>query len=158
MMNKTHPFNNEVESGLRTLFILNEAYPVSLDLEKIIHLDYLTVHSGDIDKTQRSIHPAVPYRTGELYVRRNFIKGGISLFVEKNLISVNYSPDGIEYYASEYSSPFVESLGEKYSLRLKERASWAVKGYLDYSIEELKKIIKMRFDSINDEFNLEILS
>lgn len=106
MNSKIHPFNNEVESGLRTLFILNEAYPINIDLEKIIYLDYLTIHSGDVDKTKRSLHPPVPYRIGELLVRRGFVKKGIGLFIEKNLIDIKYSTKGIEYCASEYALPF----------------------------------------------------
>lgn len=158
MNNKTSPFNNEVESGLRVLFILNEIFPEPLSIEKIIYLDYFTVHSADIDKTQRSIHPPVPYRFGEFYVRRNITQNGINLFLNKNLINIHYSKEGIKYKASEYSSPFIDSLDESYSLKIKDKVSWVIKSFSKHSVNELKKITQERLEYINNEYNLEILN
>ena len=47
-MNKEYVFNNPIETGLRSLIILNAAYPKPLDLQQLIYYDYLTVHTGDI--------------------------------------------------------------------------------------------------------------
>lgn len=53
---------------------------------------------------------------------------------------------------------FIESLDENYSLKLRERANRAIKGYLKYNLEDLKNIVGRNFETINGEFNLEILS
>jgi hypothetical protein len=45
---KINPFNNNLETGLRVLSILNATFPKSYDLQSIVYLDYLTVHSGEV--------------------------------------------------------------------------------------------------------------
>ena len=46
-MNGITVFNNPIESALRSLVLLVEHYPNSLDLQRLIYLDYLLVHSAD---------------------------------------------------------------------------------------------------------------
>lgn len=152
-----NPFNNSVEAGLRILTILNEAFPKSFDLQNLVYLDYLTIHSADIDKTTQSLHPAVPYRSGEIMVRSSIIENGLNLFMTKNLIEKQYNINGIEYKATENAMPFLESLEEIYSTKLQEKANWAVRKYSKHSKKELKNIMTPRLSEINNEFNIEIL-
>jgi len=152
-----NPFNNSVESGLRILTILNEGFPKSFDLQNLVYLDYLTVHSADIDKTTQSLHPAVPYRSGEIMVRSSIIEKGLDLFITKNLIEKLYNTTGIEYKATENAMPFLESLEESYAINLQEKASWAISKFLEHSKHELKKIMTPKLSEIDNEFNIEIL-
>ena len=152
-----NPFNNSVEAGLRILTILNEAFPKSFDLQNLVYLDYLTIHSADIDKTMQSLHPAVPYRSGEIMVRSSIIEKGLNLFIKKKLIEKQYNLKGIEYKATENAMPFLESLEETYSTKLQEKANWAVGKYSKHSKKELKNIMTPRLSEINNEFNIEIL-
>jgi hypothetical protein len=152
-----NPFNNSVESGLRILTILNEAFPKSFDLQNLVYLDYLTIHSADIDKTTQSLHPAVPYRSGEIMIRSSIIQKGLNLFVIKKLIEKQYNINGIEYKATENAMPFLESLEETYSTKLQEKANWAVSKYSKHTKKELKSIMTPRLSEISNEFNLEIL-
>lgn len=157
MTNKTNPFNNQVETGLRILCILNEAFPETFDIQTLVYLDYLTVHSGDVDANEKSLHPAVPFRTGELLVRSNLIREGLELLVNRNLVDKRYSNEGIIYSATEESTPFVESLEEEYSLRLREKAKWVISNFSVLKFHELKVFLEKRTASINSEFNIEIL-
>lgn len=152
-----NPFNNSVESGLRILTILNEAFPKSFDLQNLVYLDYLTIHSADFDKTTQSLHPAVPYRSGEIMVRSSIIEKGINLFIAKNLIEKLFNSNGIEYKATENAMPFLESLEETYSINLQEKASWAIGKFLKYSKQDLKKLMTPKLSEIDNEFNIEIL-
>lgn len=152
-----NPFNNSVESGLRILTILNEAFPKSFDLQNLVYLDYLTIHSADIDKTTQSLHPAVPYRSGEVLVRSAIIEKGINLFIAKNLIEKLFNSNGIEYKATENAMPFLESLEEAYSINLQEKASWAIGKFLKHSKQDLKNIMTPKLFEIDNEFNIEIL-
>lgn len=152
-----NPFNNSVEAGLRILTILNEAFPKSFDLQNLIYLDYLTIHSADIDKTMKSLHPAVPYRSGEIMVRSSIIENGLNLFVTKNLIEKLYNSNGIEYKATENAMPFLESLEEMYSVNLQEKANWAIGKFSKHTKQELKKIMTPKLSEIDNEFNIEIL-
>jgi hypothetical protein len=148
---------NSVESGLRILTILNEAFPKSFDLQNLVYLDYLTIHSADIDKTTQSLHPAVPYRSGEIMIRSSIIQKGLNLFVIKKLIEKQYNINGIEYKATENAMPFLESLEETYSTKLQEKANWAVSKYSKHTKKELKSIMTPRLSEISNEFNIEIL-
>jgi len=152
-----NPFNNSVESGLRILTILNEAFPKSFDLQNLVYLDYLTIHSADIDKTTQSLHPAVPYRSGEVLVRSAIIEKGINLFIAKNLIEKLFNSNGLEYKATENAMPFLESLEEAYSVNLQEKASWAIGKFLKHSKQDLKNIMTPKLFEIDNEFNIEIL-
>jgi len=152
-----NPFNNSVEAGLRILTILNEAFPKSYDLQNLVYLDYLTIHSADVDKTTQSLHPAVPYRSGEIMVRSSIIEKGLDLFIAKKLIEKQYNINGIEYRATETAMPFLESLEETYSTKLQEKANWAVSKYSKHTKQELKNIMTPRLSEINNDFNIEIL-
>lgn len=154
---KINPFNNSVEAGLRILTILNEAFPKSFDLQYLVYLDYLTIHSADIDKTTESLHPAVPYRSGEIMVRGTIIEKGINLFITKNLIEKQYNINGIEYKATESAMPFLESLEEIYSIELQNRAKWSINKFSRYTKQELKEIMIPKLTEIDNEFNIEIL-
>lgn len=147
------PFNNSVESGIRLLAILNQSYPRSIDIAKILYYDYMLVHSSDFDEEVSSLHPSIPYRRGELLVRKPIIQKGLELLISRGLIEIVYSPEGLQYRASEYSAPFVESLSTPYSLQLIDRAEWIKKNYIDFNISQLHNLLDMP----NDTFNLEIL-
>jgi hypothetical protein len=152
-----NPFNNSVEAGLRILTILNEAFPKSFDLQNLVYLDYLTIHSADIDKTTESLHPAVPYRSGEILVRGSIIENGIKLFVAKNLIQKQYNINGIEYKAAENAISFLESLEEAYSVELQKKANWVVTKFSEHTKQELKNIMTQKLSEVDNEFNIEIL-
>lgn len=154
---KTTPFNNEVETGLRILCLLNEAYPRSFDVQFLVYLDYLTVHSADVDFKEKSLHPAVPYRTGELFVRSSLIQSGLDLFISKNFVERLFVKEGIEYIATEGATPFIEVLEENYTLKLIEKAKWVIKNYGSFNLREIKEFIERKTESLNKEFNVEIL-
>ena len=74
------PFNSPLETGIRSLAILVAAYPESLDLQRLLEMDYLVVHSGDADGPE-SLHAPLPLRAGELLVRRGLIETGLLLMM-----------------------------------------------------------------------------
>lgn len=151
------PFNNNVETGLRILCILNECFPKSFDVSKIVYLDYLTVHSADLDNSIQSLHTPVPYRNGEILIRKSIIENGLKLFIERGLIEIVYDSTGIQYKASEYSTPFLESLEEEYISILIQKAKWVNSNFSDLSLEKIKEVLNPKLEDVNNEFNIEIL-
>lgn len=151
------PFNNSIETGIRILCILHEAHPKSFDLQTLIYLDYITIHSRDFGSQIESLHPELPYRTGEVYVKRALIKDGIDLFCTKNLIDVLYLPDGIQYAASEEATPFIESLQETYITELLKRTKWLVNSFKIFEKKHLQDLFDSKLEKINNEFNIGIL-
>lgn len=156
-MMKVNPFNNSIDSGLRTLCILNELYPLGFDLQTLIYLDYITIHSGDFGSKLTSLHPAVPYRTGEIFVRRTSIKQGLELYTSKGLIEISYHSEGLVYSASESSSQFVEILQETYTIELNKRIKWMSEYIKQFKINHLKDIIEEQAKTINHEFKIGLL-
>lgn len=153
---KIHPFNNKIETGLRILAILNSTYPKSYDLQSLIYLDYMVVHSGDINKEITSLHPAVSSRKGELLIRREIIFSSVELFIQKGLIDKLYSEGGVEYIASENSTTFLDSLNELYSIELQTRSDW-VNSYVKKLSPQLLKKQMNNFIS-NESININIIS
>ena len=150
-------FNSPVESGLRSLTILTEAFPAFLDLQRIIFLDYLLVHSEDAPGGPSSVHPGTPHRSGEVLVRRGLVERGLEFLVSRGLIGRRFDVNGITYGASEYAAPFLDCLQAPYSTLLKERARWVLQTFGTYSEEELKQFFSSNLDRWGSEFEHESL-
>jgi hypothetical protein len=148
---KTYPFNSPIECGLRAVVILEHAYPLEFDMQRLVFYDYLLVHSGDANGPE-SIHPPTPHRSGEVLVKRQIIERGLLLMMSRNLIIRNYSNSGMVYQASENATPFLDSLISKYTLLLKERADWVVSSFSSHSDHELETFFYQRLDRWGGEF------
>ena len=112
MTSPTHlsPFNSALETGIRSLAILVAAYPEPFDLERLIEMDYLVVHSGDADGPE-SLHAPLPMRAGELLVRRGLIEKGLLLMMSRHLVRRVPAEEGFNYIAGEAAAPFLLSHG-----------------------------------------------
>lgn len=137
-------FNSPLECGLRSLVILTEASPESLDLQRLMQYDYLLVHSSDIaaqyPRTPASIHPATPNRVGELVVRRELCQLGLRLMISRGLIACSFSKLGIQYAATDLALPFLDSLTNRYVGQLRSVALWlstTLAGLSDSSLNNL---------------------
>lgn len=151
-MNKTLLFNNPIETGLRSLVILHEAYPESLDLQKLLYFDYMVVHSGDLPSAPESLHPSVPNRSGELLVRRNTIEQGLEFYMRKQLIKKIFNERGIEYTIEDNATIFLDMLEETYYLELREKVKWVIETYKNWEISQLEQFIKTNLDKWGGEF------
>lgn len=158
-MNKnTSPFNNSIETGLRLLCLLNSSFPQSHDVQTLIYLDYLTVHSGDVKNGIKSLHPPTPNRTGEILIRRAIIEDGLNFFIQKGLINIVYSTNGIEYKASEEATPFLESMTSTYFEALSERSQWVINHFSEMTPELLKNYIRENISPFGDDINFKAVN
>jgi len=151
-INLKHPFNGPIECGLRSLIILEQAYPKELDLQRLVFYDYLLIHSKDANGPE-SIHPATPYRSGEILVKRHILEQGALLMISRSLVKRNYTTTGIVYQATEKATPFLDSLTSRYTLLLKERANWVLQEFQQYSDEALEDFFKSHLDRWGGEFD-----
>lgn len=153
MTSRSHPapFNSPLETGIRSLAILVAAHPAAFDLERLIEMDYLVVHSGDANGPD-SLHAALPMRAGELLVRRGLIEKGLLLMTSRNLIQRIPTKDGFNYVAGEAAAPFLASLTSIYSQRLKERAQWAVERFTNMTTSEVRQITHRLFENWSSQF------
>ncbi len=147
------PFNSPLETGIRSLEILVAAHPAAFDLERLVEMDYLVVHSGDADGPE-SLHAALPMRAGELLVRRGLIEKGLLLMMSRNLIQRIPAEDGFNYVAGDAAAPFLASFTSTYSQKLKERARWVVERFADMTTSEIRQITHQLFDNRSSQFQM----
>ncbi len=140
MSEKIKVFNNELEIGLRIMIILEAIYPKSFDIEMLNYYDYFILHTKDIGGNE-SLHADVPNRYGELSVKRELIRKSTKLLLSRGLIDVEYSKRGIEYKASEATSPFLLNLEEEYTKQLKKNARWVYDKFKTYNFDDLHDFV-----------------
>jgi hypothetical protein len=145
------PFNSSLESGVRSVVILNSLFPASIDLHRLVDFDYLVVHSGDVNGPE-SLHAPLPMRAGELLVRRNIVENGLLLMMSRGLLNRVPTGTGIDYIASEKSNSFVRNLETPYLVKLKARADWVSEQFGASSEEEMKGVIRGFFDHWTTQF------
>jgi hypothetical protein len=148
-----NPFNSPLETGVRSLIILVAAYPAEFDVQRLVEMDYLVVHSGDADGPA-SLHAPLPLRAGELLVRRGLVEKGLVLMMSRGLIRRQSTQEGFQYVADDTAAPFIAALTADYSCRLKARADWAVKRFEDASTDDIRHITHKFFERWSSEFQI----
>src|SRR5262249_33589094 len=78
-------FNGALDTGVRSVIVLDAAHPRTFDIAKLTWCDHLVVHTADINGPP-SLHPDIPQRTGELLVRRRLVEDGVNLMRRLHLI------------------------------------------------------------------------
>lgn len=144
-------FNSPLEIGMRVLILLSEAYPNSLDIQKIIRLDHLMIYSGDVGG-EESLHTPVPHRSGELLIKHDLVMRGVYLLMSRGLIIQSASSEGFSYLAEDDAGIFVTSLGSKYYRELRDRAKWVINKFEKLEIEELDELVNRFFNVWNIQF------
>lgn len=123
-----NPLNSPLEVGLRVLMILQEAFPVHLDLNQLVLLDHSVLHSADLGGPE-SLHPPVPVRAGELGVKRQSIEAGLEVMIRAHLAHVGVGDRGIEFWAGEAANGFTRLLETEYASKLSSRAAWVLQHF-----------------------------
>ena len=144
-------FNSPLETGVRALAVLAAAHPDLLDLQRLVEMDYLVVHSGDAGGPQ-SLHAPLPLRAGELLVRRGLIENGLYLMMSRGLVRRVPTANGFAYVATEAAAPFLASLTSRYMGRLRERAGWVTKRFEGVSTDDITRITHRFFERWSSQF------
>ena len=151
-------FNSALETGVRSICILVADLSNKFDIQQLLALDHIVVHTGDIENAPPSLHPNILQRSGELLVRRPLIENGLVLMESKRLVQKVITPDGFYYCATELASVFIESLTNEYIKELSQRAQWAVTMYNDYGDMLFSEIFNSAFDRWRNEFQIAEMS
>lgn len=144
-------FNGPLEAGIRAVSILGAAYPRTYDLQRLVALDYLLVHTADIDGPA-NLHPPTPMHSSELLVRRKLVEQSLLLMMTRDLVYREITPDGIKYGAGENATTFLTSVSSSYLQALQDRATWLVSVLGDLSDDAFKKVMRRFFDKWVEEF------
>lgn len=132
--------------------MLTKAYPAQLDVNQLVLLDHMVLHSADVGGPQ-SLHPAVPIRSGEIAVKRESVESGIALFMKLQLIELSIDELGVRFYAGESALHFISILGSSYSVDLQQRVGWVIGNFPSLDTESLRNHTKAIFDSWSEEFH-----
>lgn len=149
------PFNGPVEIGLRTISILNEAYPVGYSLQRLIILDYLSVHSDDIVGGPVGLHPKTPHRSGELLVRREVLQQGLRLYMGQGLAEQRFQTTGVIYAATERTGAFLDTLQAGYVAELRRKISWLIETFKESKDDDLNTLVQNNLRGWGAEFEME---
>jgi hypothetical protein len=149
------PFNGPVEIGLRSLAILNEAFPDAYSLQRLVVFDYVIVHSDDLPGGPPGLHPKTPHRSGELLVRRGVLQTGLMLYQSRGLVERRFDQSGVFFAATEYSAAFLDALGTDYALSLRQRARWLVTKYGVLSDSQIQDLVRENVGEWGTEFEME---
>lgn len=144
-------FNGPLEAGIRAVSILGAAYPDAYDLQRLVALDYLLVHTADVGGPA-NLHPPTPIHSAELLVRRKLVQQALNLMMTRDLIAREISAEGITYAAGENAATFLASVSSDYLLALKHRADWLVDAVGGLSDHEFKAVMHRFFDKWVEEF------
>jgi hypothetical protein len=144
-------FNTPFESGIRSLILLTACFPCQLGLRKLVVLDHLVVHTGDIDGPE-SLHPQEESRAAELLVRRRLVEAGLALMGTRGLITRHATTEGFRYQAGEEAGTFVDSLQSEYAMALRARADWLSENVVPLSDDALNQLVHRRIDQWAPEF------
>ena len=147
------PFNSPLETGIRSVGILVPAYPKAFDLQRLVALDHLIVHTGDVGGPE-SLHPKLPMSSAELLVRRHIVERGLMLMISRGLVDRHVDETGITYRAGEFAETFLLSLSTPYLVALRERATWVIQSFGDMDDEEFRGTMDSLFDRWIEEFQV----
>jgi len=148
-------FNSPLETGVRSVVLLDAATPAAYDLTHLTWLDHLVVHTHDLPNGPPSLHPDIPQRSGELIVRRKNVEEGLKLMSHLHMVEARYADEGILYAATEEASLFVQLLRSSYGKGLKERANWLINYITNSDQKFLTNLIQEKVGRWTIEFQSE---
>lgn len=123
MIKKNDILNSSLETALRILMLLRNIPSEQIDIDEILLLDYFVLHINDFNSKMESIHPSIPNRENEIFVRRETIQQSILLLESRNLITTSYTPSGIRYSSNNLTISFVDHLESSYAEKVKRNIS-----------------------------------
>jgi hypothetical protein len=116
-------FNSIFETGVRAIFLLVSIYPDAVDIEDLVALDHLVVHSTDVGGPN-SLHPATETHATEMLVRRELIYNGLLLMQTRSLVDRVADTTGMSYRAGEEARNFVTYLTSPYFQELRTASAF----------------------------------
>jgi hypothetical protein len=144
-------FNTPLETGLRTLIMLNANQSQKIDAEKLMYLDFLCLNTSDIGGPE-SLHAPIPNRGIQVYSRKDLIQKGLVILLSKELVDLSPTSDGFLYSINEAGKAFLNLFQTKYYHDLVARASWIFERFNGHSSSQIKAFIDSNIQRWGSEF------
>lgn len=139
-MKENNIYNTPVEIALRLLMIIVKNKK-EIDIDKLIIVDYLSLHGSLVNDELISIHPDNPFHGLEVYSKINVVKQGIELLISKGLIDVKFNCTGIEYTSNTISEYFLSYFDSEYYLELEKNIEVVTKIFKNYSSDDIRRYL-----------------
>lgn len=133
-------YNTPVEVAIRLLTIIVK-YKSQIDFEKLIILDYLSLHANVVCSEFESIHPDNPFHGLEVYSKMEVSKKAINLLISKGLIDVEFTTEGISYNYNVVSEHFLSYFDGEYYEKLKLNIDKVLDFFASYSSSDLQNYL-----------------
>ena len=132
--------NGPLEVGLRILVILEAQFPRALNVDDLLVLDHVALHSDDFSGPG-SLHPALPLRPADVGARRDGIRHGVEMLTHRGLAAPALESDGILFRASERSHSIVALIESHYLRLFRDRVRWAIEAGFATSAEGTRETL-----------------
>ena len=139
-MKENNIYNTPVEIALRLLMIIVKNKK-EIDIDKLMIVDYLSLHGSLVNDELISIHPDNPFHGLEVYSKINVVKQGIELLISKGLIDVKFNCRGIEYTSNAISEYFLSYFDSEYYLELEKNIEVVTKIFKNYSSDDIRRYL-----------------
>lgn len=153
LKNNIRIYNTPTEIGLRLLILLNESKGSLIDIEKMMYLDFLCLHTADIGGPE-SLHAPIPNRGVQVFSKKELIQKGITVLLSKELIELKPTTQGFMYAVTEAGTLFLTFFQTNYFTKLVERCKWVVRTFGGYSSGQFKTFIDANLLKWGSEFSI----
>lgn len=126
--------NSTFEVALRLLAIMATCKK-AMTVERLAAYSYFAIYISDLDDTQASLHPEIPYRNSSYINSEGVILSALDWMLSKGVISCDFSNRSIKYSATELGIVLYEQIHGRY------------KAYLEKNILKAHELMKGRSDN-----------
>ncbi len=149
-------FNSSLEIALRLLIIINLS-DKGISRDRLNIYDYLILNTGDIADAPNSLHPALPARSTQLFIKHHKIKEALNILLSKELIIIEPSVKGFLYKKSDITAHVIQYFKSNYYNELILRVLWILDNFNSYTDDQLKSFISKNLEKWGSEFTSESL-
>lgn len=153
-MEKIKFLNGTLDVALRILAIMSTCkYNMSED--RIAIYSYFTIHLSDLQSSETSVHPDIPFRYSGYIKSKEVIPAALNFLISRGLVNCDYSNQKITYTATEMGCALYEQIDGDYKNILIKNIN-KVHSYLrSMSDLSLDNIITQKLHTWGSEFQHE---
>ena len=132
-------YNTIPEIATRLLFVIAN-FP-SIQEDKIIYLDYLTLHAHDYVQELDSIHTKIPNYSTELISFYPKYREALKYLLFKGLTDIRIRSSGIYYFPNHHVQEYLELFEGNYISKYIKNLQRIIQIYGKYTSQKLYKLI-----------------
>jgi hypothetical protein len=144
-------YNSDLEVSIRVAKILTGFYPDSVNIEKLICIDFFILNLADFFSDEESLHPAIPRRDTQLAIKRKLFNDSINIMKKYGIVKELYTGNGFLYSVTDKTFSFTNAIKNKYIDRMEYNIRLVKKELGSLSDSELKKLIASKFGRLDSE-------